>query len=111
MRFIANEDTLQGLVFWTMGSLAQASWEKLAILSGAFAIILPLSMKSSWKLTTLRLGEDGAVSFGIDVRRLRFITLLRISIVPGCNYSCGDCDLAGGVPFFLSIILRSRGNI
>ena len=38
-------------------------------------------MMSSWKLTALRLGEDRAVSFGIDVRRLRLTTLLRISIL------------------------------
>lgn len=81
MQFIASEDTLQGLVFWTMGSLARASWDKLGILFGVFAVLLPLSMMSSWKLTALRLGEDRAVSFGIDVRRLRLTTLLRISIL------------------------------
>ncbi|MDI9219958.1 iron ABC transporter permease [Pantoea sp. EA-12] len=81
MQFIASEDTLQGLVFWTMGSLARASWEKLGVLTAAFAILIPFSMLSSWKLTALRLGEDRAVSFGIDVRRLRLATLLRISIL------------------------------
>ncbi|WP_210081366.1 FecCD family ABC transporter permease [Pantoea endophytica] len=81
MQFIASEDTLQGLVFWTMGSLARASWEKLGVLTAAFAILIPFSMLSSWKLTALRLGEDRAVSFGIDVRRLRLTTLLRISIL------------------------------
>ncbi|MFU9136495.1 FecCD family ABC transporter permease [Erwinia tasmaniensis] len=81
MQFIASEDTLQGLVFWTMGSLARASWQKLGVLALAFAILVPFSMMSSWKLTALRLGEDRAVSFGIDVRRLRLGTLLRISIL------------------------------
>ncbi|MEJ5044163.1 FecCD family ABC transporter permease [Pantoea nemavictus] len=81
MQFIASEDTLQGLVFWTMGSLARASWEKLGVLTAAFAILIPFSMLSSWKLTALRLGEDRAVSFGIDVKRLRLATLLRISIL------------------------------
>lgn len=81
MQFIASEDTLQGLVFWTMGSLARASWEKLGVLSAAFALLVPFSMLSSWKLTALRLGEDRAISFGIDVRRLRLATLLRISVL------------------------------
>ncbi len=81
LQFIANEDTLQGLVFWTMGSIARASWEKLGILLLALAVIMPLSMFSSWKLTSLRLGEDRAISFGINVRRLRLTTLLRISIL------------------------------
>ena len=81
MQFIASEDTLQGLVFWTMGSPARASWAKLGIMLAVFALMLPLSMMSSWKLTALRLGEDRAISFGIDVRRLRLGTLLRISML------------------------------
>ncbi|RZV02492.1 UNVERIFIED_ORG: iron complex transport system permease protein [Serratia quinivorans] len=167
MQFIASEDTLQGLVFWTMGSLARASWDKLGILLGVFAVLLPLSMMSSWKLTALRLGEDRAVSFGIDVRRLRLTTLLRISIlsalavafvgpigfiglvaphiarmifgedhrfylpasaligalvlsmasvasknlIPGIIIPVGIVTSLVGVPFFLSIILRHRGNV
>ncbi|MDV5355651.1 iron ABC transporter permease [Kosakonia sp. SMBL-WEM22] len=81
LQFVANEDTLQGLVFWTMGSIARASWDKLGILLLALVVIMPLSMLSSWKLTSLRLGEDRAISFGINVRRLRLTTLLRISIL------------------------------
>lgn len=167
MQFIASEDTLQGLVFWTMGSLARASWEKLGVLSAAFAVLVPFSMLSSWKLTALRLGEDRAISFGIDVRRLRLATLLRISVlsalavafvgpigfiglvaphiarimfgedhrfylpasaltgalvlslasvasknlIPGAIIPVGIVTSLIGVPFFLSIILRHRGNV
>jgi len=167
LQFIASEDTLQGLVFWTMGSLARASWEKLGILSAAVLLLLPFSFMSSWKLTALRLGEDRAISFGIDVRRLRLGTLLRISIlsalavafvgpigfiglvaphisrlifgedhrfylpasaltgalvlsmasvasknlIPGIIIPVGIVTSLVGVPFFLTIILRHRGNV
>lgn len=167
MQFIATEDTLQGLVFWTMGSLARASWVKLGVMMLAFLVLLPWSMMSAWKLTALRLGEDRAISFGIDVRRLRLGTLLRISIlsalavafvgpigfiglvaphiarlmfgedhrfylpasaligalvlsmasvasknlVPGVIIPVGIVTSLVGVPFFLSIILRHRGNV
>ena len=167
MQFVASEDTLQGLVFWTMGSLARASWAKLGVLCLALLVLVPFSMFSSWKLTALRLGEDRAVSFGIDVRRLRLATLLRISIlsalavafvgpigfiglvaphisrlifgedhrfylpasaltgglilslasvvskniIPGVIIPVGIVTSLVGVPFFLSIILRHRGNV
>jgi len=81
MQFVATEETLQGLVFWTMGSLSRASWQTLGILGVAFALVLPLSLRSSWQLTALRLGEERAASFGIDVRRLRLASLLRISLL------------------------------
>ena len=137
------------------------------MLSAALLVLLPFSLRSSWKLTALRLGEDRAVSFGIDVRRLRLTTLLRISIlsalavafvgpigfiglvaphiarlmfgedhrfylpasaligalvlsiasvvskniVPGVIVPVGIVTSLVGVPFFLSIILRHRGNV
>lgn len=40
MQFVADEDTLQGLVFWTMGSLVRASWEKLGVLAVVFIAVL-----------------------------------------------------------------------
>ncbi|WP_237385193.1 FecCD family ABC transporter permease [Xenorhabdus sp. Sc-CR9] len=167
MQFIATEDTLQGLVFWTMGSLSRATWEKLGIMMSVFSIIMPISMSNSWKLTALRLGEDRATSFGINIGRLRLGTLLRISIltalavafvgpiafiglmaphiarmifgedhrfylpasaligalvlsmasiasknlIPGVIIPVGIVTSLVGVPFFLSIVLRHRGNI
>jgi iron complex transport system permease protein len=58
LQFIANEDTLQGLVFWTMGSIDRA-WSKVAILLVALALVMPLSLRSAWKLTALRWARPG----------------------------------------------------
>ncbi|PVX76236.1 iron complex transport system permease protein [Paraburkholderia unamae] len=79
MQFIASADALQGLVFWTLGSLARADWPKIGVLGAALALAMPFSMRNAWTLTALRLGEERAASFGIDVRRLRLGTLLRVS--------------------------------
>ncbi|WFQ80123.1 iron ABC transporter permease [Xenorhabdus sp. SF857] len=167
MQFIATEDTLQGLVFWTMGSLGRATWEKLGIMMLVFSVITPISLSNSWKLTALRLGEDRAISFGINIGRLRLGTLLRISIltalavafvgpiafiglvaphiarivfgedhrfflpasaligalvlsmasiasknlIPGVIIPVGIVTSLVGVPFFLSIVLRHKGNV
>jgi len=81
VQFVASAEALQGLVFWTMGSLSRATWPKLGLLLLVFAVILPLAMRDAWRLTALRLGEDRAASFGIDVRRLRLTSLLRISLL------------------------------
>ena len=166
VQFVASAEALQGLVFWTMGSIDRASWSKVAILLVALALVMPLSLRSAWKLTALRLGEDRAISFGINVRRLRLTTLLRISIlsalsvafvgpigfiglvaphiarmlfgedhrfylpasaligalvlslasiasknlIPGAIIPVGIVTSLVGVPFFLSIILRHRGQ-
>lgn len=79
IQFIASQEALSQLVFWSMGSLARATWENLVILAIIVLIVLPFSMRAAHAMTALRLGEDRARSFGIDVRRLRFLSLLRIS--------------------------------
>ena len=86
-QFIANEQALQQLVFWTMGSLTRATLHKTAILGIVLAIVVPLSMFSAWQLTALRLGQDRAQSLGINVPRLRIAGLLRASLLTGTAVS------------------------
>ncbi|AOZ52160.1 FecCD family ABC transporter permease [Chromobacterium vaccinii] len=81
LQFVSTADALQDLVFWLMGSLSRADWPKIGLIFAAFALILPWSLANSWRLTALRLGEDRAASFGIDVRRLRLTSLLRASLL------------------------------
>ncbi|EFH7123908.1 TPA: iron ABC transporter permease [Escherichia coli] len=81
MQFIADEDTLQGLVFWTMGSLTRASWSRLGVLLGVFIIVFLWSFSRSWQLTALRMGEERAMGFGINAHQLRLSSLLRISLL------------------------------
>ncbi|MFJ2972055.1 FecCD family ABC transporter permease [Pseudomonas fulva] len=81
LQLLATEDVLQQLVFWTMGSLARADWNKLGILALVVALVLPFSLRAAPSMTLLRMGEDRARSFGVDTRRLRFASLLRISLL------------------------------
>ncbi|MDH2053418.1 FecCD family ABC transporter permease [Achromobacter marplatensis] len=81
VQFLASAEALQNLVFWTMGSLARSNWTTTGVVALAVAIALPLAMRQSWKLTALRLGEDRAASFGVDVRRVRVAALARVSLL------------------------------
>ena len=166
MQFVATAEALQGLVFWTMGSLSRATWAKVGALGLALAVVVPFSLRNAWRLTALRLGEDRAASFGVDVRRLRLGALLRISVlaalsvasvgsigfiglvaphiarrlvgddhrfylpaaalcgalvlsmasvasktmIPGVIIPVGIVTSLVGIPFFLAIVLRTRGR-
>lgn len=81
MQYISSEDALQSLVFWTIGNLTRTSWMQVFILCPVLIICTYLSFKSSWKLTTLKLGEEKAKSLGVDVSKLRYMSFLRISIL------------------------------
>ena len=81
IQFVASADALQQLVFWGMGSLSRATWESITILGLVIILTVPFSFGASWRLTALRLGEDRACPFGVNVLRLRFFSLLRISLL------------------------------
>ncbi|MGY2288992.1 FecCD family ABC transporter permease [Pseudomonas sp. SDO528_S397] len=81
LQLVATEDVLQQLVFWTLGSVTRANWDKLGILALVVAVVMPFSFAAAPRLTLLRMGEDRAQSFGVDVKRLRFFSLLRISLL------------------------------
>ena len=81
VQFLASEQALAAVVFWTMGSLTRATWPKLTITAAILAVSLPLFFRRSWALTALRLGEDKAASFGVNVRWLRLETMLVVSVL------------------------------
>ncbi|MCO5121118.1 MAG: iron ABC transporter permease [Burkholderiaceae bacterium] len=81
MQFIADSNALQQIVFWTMGSLSRANWNKIGLVACVLLACGLWSATDVWSLTALRAGEDQARSFGIAVERLRLVTLLRVSLL------------------------------
>lgn len=82
-QFVASEQALQQLVFWSMGSLTRATLDKCMMLAVVLGAVVPFSMLAAWSLTALRLGEDRARSLGVNVSRLRLAGLMRASLLTG----------------------------
>ncbi|MBD9390590.1 iron ABC transporter permease [Agrobacterium sp. AGB01] len=81
LQFYASAQSVQQVVFWMMGNLQRAEWAGITILAVVVVVLLPLSWMSSPQLTALHLGEERAMSFGVDVKRLRFFSLVRVSLL------------------------------
>lgn len=81
LQFIATERALQEVVFWTLGNLGKANWERLAICVVVLAAVLPVFMTDLWGLTALRLGDAKARSLGVPVERLRLQALILVSLL------------------------------
>jgi iron complex transport system permease protein len=81
LQYLASEQALSAVVFWTMGSLARASWGKLLVVVTVILISLPLLVRRAWALTALRLGDEKAASLGVNVGRLRLETMLIASLL------------------------------
>ncbi|MDP9730442.1 UNVERIFIED_ORG: iron complex transport system permease protein [Rhizobium sp. SORGH_AS285] len=81
LEYLASEQALAAVVFWTMGSLTKATWDKVYVTAAILLVTVPMFMRNAWALTALRLGDDKAASMGINVRRLRLQTMLTVSLL------------------------------
>lgn len=81
IQFVASPDGLQQFVFWSMGSFSAVDWGHVALLDSVLALVLPFSFGASWNLTALKLGEERARSFGVNVVHTRRLALVRISLL------------------------------
>ncbi|QFY63746.1 iron ABC transporter permease (plasmid) [Rhizobium grahamii] len=81
LEYLASEQALAAVVFWTMGSLTKATWSKVYVTAAVLVVTLPLFIRNAWALTALRLGDDKAASMGVNVRGLRLRTMLTVSLL------------------------------
>jgi iron complex transport system permease protein len=81
LEYVASEQALQQVVFWSLGSLTKANWPKVGLAALVFVATVPLFVRASWQLTALRLGDERARSLGVDVQRLRLLVLVGVSLM------------------------------
>ncbi|NLN48841.1 MAG: iron ABC transporter permease [Clostridiales bacterium] len=94
-----NRNQIEHIIFWTMGSIASSTWDKL-IVSSLFIIpgIIFLSLFSR-ELNIMLLGEESAHYLGINIERLKIMLLVICSVVVGAAVS------TGGTIGFLGLIV------
>ncbi len=87
--FAAND-----IVFWLMGSLADRSFEHVAIALPVMVLGWVALATLGRGLEALTLGEDAAVSMGIDLKRLRLTLVLGVAAAVGASTA-----VAGAIGF------------
>ncbi len=91
MQYFASSEALSGIVFWTFGSVSNATWEKVGIMLVPFLLCFAYVYKNCWKMTALKLGDGKARSLGIDVGRFRKILFLIGSLVTAVAVAFVGC--------------------
>lgn len=84
---LLNHDSINQIVFWTMGSLSLTSWGKTAI---SYAVIVPgilALMVFARELNIFAMGDESAQYLGIDVEKLKRILLVICCVIVGAVVS------------------------
>lgn len=75
-----DADTLKTAYLWQIGSLDGIAWSSILIMTVIAAAGIAFTMAASSKLNVMSLGENSAISLGLDVRQFRTVCLLVMAI-------------------------------
>lgn len=102
--FVADDRQLRDITFWLLGSLSGATWPKAATLAPVLALALLASVWIARGLDVLVLGEAEAFHSGVDVERLKRISIVLVSAMTGVAVSV--CGVVGFVGIVVPHLLR-----
>ncbi len=93
---VFNRQTLEKVYFWTLGSFSNSSNRYLLTLALVVVICSSILYTQSKSLNVLLVGEKDAQSLGIDIRKLKIISILVTSIMLSVVISiCGSIGFVG----------------
>ncbi|NUI60709.1 iron ABC transporter permease [Bacillus amyloliquefaciens] len=81
--FANNEEGIKTVTFWTMGSLASSSWNKTPILAAVVLLGCGLFLLQHRVLNTMLLGDEAAITLGINLSAYRKIYLIATALITG----------------------------
>ncbi len=110
---VSNTANLQGIIFWTMGSLEQPHWFLIKTMFFVSIIGLFISYFFSIDLNAFSLGEEEAHHLGIDIERTKKILFIVASLLTGVAVSVsGIIGFVGlAVPHFVRRAIGSDHRI
>jgi iron complex transport system permease protein len=113
LQYFSNQEALQQFVLWSMGSLTGVTWEELYLLLPICSIALILSLGLSKTLDALLLGDQYAMSMGVNVRRAQQGIILCTAILAGSVTAfCGPIAFIGiAVPHLARMYFQTHRHL
>lgn len=113
LTYIAPDDKMGNIVFWSLGNLGNASFEDLAIIIPIVTIGILLMLTQCRNLNAMMIGDAHAMDLGVDVRRVRIWLLVASSMVVAASVAfVGTIGFVGLViPHILRMILGPDNRI
>ena len=104
--YLANDaEGMRSAAFWTMGSLAGARWENIWLPGIAVAGIGAFFVFQIRELNAMLLGEETAVTLGVDLAAVRRKYLLLTALLTGVIVSV--CGIFGFVGLIIPHVVRA----
>lgn len=80
LQYVATDVQVASAVFWTFGDLRKVEWRELGLMTIALLPTALFLWWRSWQFNAMAWGDDTAKSLGIEVRSLRFWSLVLVTL-------------------------------
>ena len=112
LAYFSSAEQLQQYVFWTFGSLGNLGWNEILILSVLYLIDMGLLLTIIKPLNSLLLGENYAVSLGVNLKRTRNITLVITGLLTGVitAFSGPIAFIGLAVPHLTKLLIKTSDH-
>lgn len=96
LTFIGDQQSREQIIFWQLGSLNGTRWQYVAVVAPLVLIGIVAAMLISRKLDLLSLGERSARHLGVNVERLRIVSVVIVAILTAAAVAfCGIISFVG----------------
>lgn len=111
LQFFSQAENIQAYVIWSFGSLGSLSWSELYVFIPVILIGLIVSVLLSKPLNTLLLGENYAISLGLNIKKIRLLIIINTAILAGTVTAfCGPIAFFGVALPHLTRMLFNTSN-
>jgi iron complex transport system permease protein len=94
MTFFSTDDQLRAITFWSLGSLATATWTSVLIAAPCTIAGVLVAPRFARRLDLLAAGESSAGHLGVDVERTRVVVVVVVALL-----TAGAVAVAGILTF------------
>ena len=92
-------EKVKHIVFWTMGSLAGSTYRNALTLLVVLVLCSILILRYAGEMNAFSFGEDNARNIGINVRRVKLLIMVAVSVL------IGVCVSIGGAIGFVGLVI------
>lgn len=101
---VINQESMQRIIFWTMGSFATTSWNDILLLIPIMILVIFFLFYYSKDLNILQLGNETAKTLGVNTDKIIILTLSLASILIATAVSV--CGVIGFIGLIVPHIVR-----
>ncbi len=102
--FANNAEGIKTVTFWTMGSLAASSWDKLPLIAVSVTLAAAFFLMQFRALNAMLLGDEAAVTLGISLGAYRRAYMILTALITGIMVA--SCGMIGFVGLIIPHLVR-----